>query len=92
MFVLATLLVGSQLMAVADSVPVFDVKKSCQGSEILSIVVQRNADACKQSEEATRDQLKKSWGSFLQRTKWNVLLPPKKAAIRVMPISSLASK
>jgi hypothetical protein len=32
-FVLATLLVGLQLLAAADSVPVFDVKKSCQGVE-----------------------------------------------------------
>jgi hypothetical protein len=69
MFVLATLLVSSQLLAVADSVPVFDVKKSCRGSEILSIVVQRNTDACKESEEATRDQLKKSWGEFSARDK-----------------------
>jgi hypothetical protein len=62
-------LVGSHLLAVADSVPVFDVKKSCQGSEILSNVVQRTADTCKQSEEATRDQLKKSWGEFSAKDK-----------------------
>jgi len=68
-FVLATLLVGSHLLAVADSVPVFDVKKSCQGPEISAVFAGRNSDTCIQSEEATRDQLKKSWGEFSAKDK-----------------------
>ena len=73
MFVFAPLLVGSHLLAVADSFPVFDVKRSCQGPEIEAVFAGRNADTCIQSEEAARDQLKKIWGSFLQRTRWSVL-------------------
>ena len=69
MFVLAPLLVGSHLLAVADSVPVFDVKKSCQGPEISAVYAGRNADTCIQSEEATRVQLKKSWGDFPAKDK-----------------------
>jgi len=68
-FVLAPLLVGSHLLLVADSVPVFDVKKSCQGPEISAVFAGRNADTCIQSEEATRDQLKKSWGEFSAKDK-----------------------
>jgi hypothetical protein len=68
-FVLAPLLVGSHLLFVADSVPVFDLKKTCQGAEISAAFVGRTADTCIQSEEATRDQLKKSWGEFSAKDK-----------------------
>ena len=67
MFVLATLLVGSHLLVVADSIPVFDVKKSCQGVEV--VFAGRNSDSCIQSEEATRGQLKESWGEFSAKDK-----------------------
>jgi hypothetical protein len=66
-FVLATFLVGSQLLIVAESVPVFDVKKSCQGVEV--VFAGRNSDNCIQSEEATRGQLKESWGDFSAKDK-----------------------
>ena len=69
MFVLAPLLVGSHLLAVADSVPVFDVKKICQGPAIEAAFAGRNVDTCIQSEEATRDQLKKSWREFSAKDK-----------------------
>jgi hypothetical protein len=69
MFVLATLLVSSQLLAVAESVPVFDLKKSCGGRVIEAVSAGRNSDTCIQSEEATRDQLKKSWGEFSAKDK-----------------------
>ena len=69
MLVLAPLLVGSHLLLVADSVPVFDVKKICQGREIEAVFAGRNAESCIQSEEATRDQLKKSWGEFSAKDK-----------------------
>ena len=69
MFVLATLLVGSHLLAVADSVPVFDVKKGCQRQEVSAVFAGRNSDTCIQSEEATRDQLKKNWGEFSAKDK-----------------------
>jgi hypothetical protein len=62
-------LVGSHLLAVADSLPVFDVKKSCQGRAIEAVFVGRNADTCIQSEEAARDQLKKRWGEFSAKDK-----------------------
>ena len=69
MFVFAPLLLGSHLLVGADSVPVFDIKKSCQGREIESVFAGRNADTCIQSEEAARDQLKKNWGEFSAKDK-----------------------
>ena len=69
MFVLAPLLVGSHLLAVADSVPVFDVKKICQAPVIAAVFAGRNENTCIQSEEAAREQLKKSWGEFSAKDK-----------------------
>ena len=67
MFAFAPLLLGSHLLAVADSVPVFDLKKSCQAIE--AVFAGRNSDTCVQSEEAARDQLKKNWGEFSAKDK-----------------------
>ena len=69
-FLLAPLLVGSHLLAVADSVPVFDVKKSCQGRDVAAVFAGRNSDTvCIQSEEEARDQLRKIWGEFSAKDK-----------------------
>ena len=69
MFVFAPLLLGSHLLAVADSVPVFDVKKSCQGRDVEAVFGGRTSNTCIRSEEAARDQLKKSWGEFSAKDK-----------------------
>ena len=39
MFVFAPLLLGSHLLAAADLVPVFDVKKGCQGRDVEAVFV-----------------------------------------------------
>jgi hypothetical protein len=69
MFVFAPLLLGSHLLAVADSVPVFDVKKICQAPAIEAAFAGRNENTCIQSEEAAHDQLKKGWGEFSAKDK-----------------------
>ena len=62
--VFAALVVSSYLMTVADAVPAFDVKPTCRGTETARLYLGRTMESCVQSEEATRDQLKKSWGEF----------------------------
>jgi hypothetical protein len=69
MFIFAPLFLGSHLLAVADSVPVFDVKKICQGREIAAVYAGRDSKSCIESEEATHEQLKKSWGEFPAKDK-----------------------
>ena len=64
MFAFAALVVSSYLMTVADAVPTFDVKQTCRGTETAGVYLGRSMEPCVQSEEATRDQLKKSWGEF----------------------------
>ena len=63
MFVIAPLLVGSHLLAVADSVPVFDIKRSCQRRDVAAVFGGRSSDTvCIRSEKEARDQLKNIWG------------------------------
>ena len=69
MFFFAPLFLGSHLLAVADSAPVFDIKKSCEGRNVAAVFGPRNSDTCIRSEEAARDQLKKSWGEFAAKDK-----------------------
>ena len=64
MFAFAALVVSSYLMTVADAVPAFDVRQTCRATETSGVYPGRNIESCAQSEEATRDQLKKSWGEF----------------------------
>lgn len=64
MFAFTAFFVSSYLVMVADAVPAFDVKQSCRGTEAAGVYPGRNMESCVQSEEATRDQLKKSWGEF----------------------------
>ena len=64
MFAFTAFFVSSYLVMVADAVPAFDVKQTCRGTETAGVYPGRNMESCVQSEEATRDQLKKSWGEF----------------------------
>ena len=64
MFAFTAFSVSSYLVMVADAVPAFDVTQSCRGTETAGVYPGRNTESCVQSEEATRDQLKKSWGEF----------------------------
>ena len=45
-------------------VPAFDTKETCQETEVAAVIPGRNLETCINSEEATRDQLKKSWSQF----------------------------
>ena len=48
----------------SNAVPAFDAKEACQGTEVAAVFPGRNLETCINSEEATRDQLKKSWSEF----------------------------
>ena len=48
----------------SNAVPAFDAKETCQATEVAAVFSGRNLDTCINSEEATRDQLKKSWSEF----------------------------
>jgi hypothetical protein len=48
----------------SNGVPTFDAKETCQGTEVAAVFPGRNIETCINSEEATRDQLKKRWSEF----------------------------
>ena len=64
MFVFAAFFVSSYVLTVAEAVPVFDVEKTCQGTEIAAVFPGRSLETCIETEEATRDLLKMGWGEF----------------------------
>lgn len=55
---------ASLVLAVADRVPNFDIKKSCSSVAKLGLSVSQTPDACIKDEETAREQLKEKWSSF----------------------------
>jgi hypothetical protein len=62
-----TLFLSLSPVFAADGVPVFNVKPTCQGTEVAAVNPGQTLDTCLQKEEAARDQLSKSWASFPAR-------------------------
>ena len=52
----------------SNAVPAFDAKETCQATEVAAVFPGQNLKTCINSEEATRDQLKKAGPSFLPPT------------------------
>ena len=48
----------------SSAVPAFDVKKTCEGTEVAAVNPGRNLESCVRSEETARDQLKSNWSEF----------------------------
>lgn len=63
MLVMAALFVSPYLIIVAEATPAFDVKQACRGAETTGIAG-RTLQMCIDSEQAAREQLKKSWSEF----------------------------
>jgi hypothetical protein len=65
MMIMAILLVGSGLVLnVADTVPRFDVKRTCRAAMELSGVQGRTIDSCVNGEMAARKELEKDWSTY----------------------------
>lgn len=61
---LPILLVGSNLMLVADAVPAFDIAPSCRASTQASAVANRDENACKRDEDNARAKLEQDWAQY----------------------------
>ena len=62
-----TLFLSLSPVFAADGVPVFNVKPTCQGTEVAAVNPGQTLDTCLQKEEAARDQLSKNWANFPAR-------------------------
>jgi hypothetical protein len=58
---LSALVLGSQLITVADAVPKLDVRPSCRAA---SLVPFGNLDSCLKQEQAAQQALSGSWSKF----------------------------
>ena len=58
---LSALLLGSQLVAVADTVPKLDVARSCRAA---ALVPPGNMDSCMKDERSAQSALSGSWTKF----------------------------
>jgi hypothetical protein len=61
---LPILLVGSNLLLVADRVPEFNVEPSCRAATTASAMANRDENACKADENKARGQLEQSWAQY----------------------------
>jgi hypothetical protein len=61
---LPILLVGSNLMLVADRVPEFNIGPSCHASTTVSAMANRDENSCKADENKARSQLEQSWAQY----------------------------
>lgn len=63
--ILPVLLVGTQLtIAVADSVPEFNVEPSCRAAANGDIGIKQDLSSCLEDEKGARAQLAKEWSGF----------------------------
>jgi hypothetical protein len=61
---LPILLVGSNLMLVADRVPEFNVEPSCRAATTASAMANRDENACKKDEATARTKLDQDWAQY----------------------------
>jgi hypothetical protein len=61
---LPALLVGSQLILVADTVPQLDVEPSCKAAAASAVMPGRDSKSCMQDENNARAKLEREWGEF----------------------------
>jgi len=60
----AVLLAVPLAIAVADSVPTFDVHPTCRGADATAGAGGRGSDVCIRGEMSARDELGKQWAEF----------------------------
>ena len=61
---LSVLLLGSQIVLAADTVPKIDIGRSCQSAGAAAGAATRDKAACEQSENKARATLEKEWSQF----------------------------
>jgi hypothetical protein len=61
---LPILLVGSNLMLVADTVPAFNVVPSCRAAAQAGAIANRDENSCKQDEDNARAKLEQEWAQY----------------------------
>ena len=61
---LAIILTASQIALAADSVPKFDVERTCRPVATMGGLPGRDAPACRRDEQDARNKLKDGWSQY----------------------------
>jgi hypothetical protein len=69
------ILTATQIVLAADSVPKFDLERTCRGATAADLPG-RNSASCQQDEQAARSQLEKVWSQYnaAQRSECDTLV------------------
>ena len=61
---LPIILTASHIVLAADSVPKFDVERTCRPASAAAILPGRDSSACQRDEQDARSKLEKDWGQY----------------------------
>jgi hypothetical protein len=61
---LPIILTASQLVLVADTIPKFDVERTCRPTAGAAILPGRDAPACQRDEKDARSKLEQDWAKY----------------------------
>src|SRR5262245_42535503 len=62
------ILTASMLVLAADSIPRFDVERTCRPAATAGVLPGRDSSACQRDEQDARSRLEKDWRSAAQRS------------------------
>jgi hypothetical protein len=58
------ILTASQLVLAADSIPKFDVERTCRPAATSGVLPGRDSSACQRDEQDARNRLEKDWSQY----------------------------
>jgi hypothetical protein len=58
------ILTASQLVLAADSIPKFDVERTCRPAATAGVLPGRDSSACQRDEQDARSRLEKDWSQY----------------------------
>ena len=58
------ILTASQLVLAADSIPKFDVERTCRPAATAGVLPGRDSSACQRDEQDARNRLEKDWSQY----------------------------
>lgn len=58
------ILTASQLVLAADSIPKFDVERTCRPAASVAVLPGRDSSACQRDEQDARTKLEKEWSEY----------------------------
>src|SRR5262245_7283751 len=62
--ILPILLTATHVVLAADSVPKFDVERTCQPAAVAASLPGRDSGACQRNEQDARSQLENGWSQY----------------------------